>query len=627
MTNVKSLDDVHSSVPTQHHRGGVRKMLSFMGPAYLISVGYMDPGNWATDIAGGSQFGYSLLWVLVMSNLIAILLQGMCARLGLVRGMDLAQASRIQYSTPINMVLYVLAELAIAATDLAEVLGMAIGLQLLFGIPLLAGVGITVVDTLVLMLLMRGNIRLLERIVLGFVTVIGSAFLVQVVLAQPQFAEVVKGLVPIIQNKDALYIAIGIIGATVMPHNLYLHSALVQTRRYDQSPKGIREALKYNLIDSTIALNVALLVNAGILVVAAAAFYGNGMHGVTEIQDAHKLLAPVLGSAVAPFLFAIALIASGQSSTVTGTLAGQVVMEGYLGLRMPPWLRRLVTRGLAIIPAVIVISVAGEQSVGKLLVFSQVLLSLQLGFAVLPLLHFVSDKKTMGEFAIPLWMKIGGWLAALVIVCLNMWLVGTQLQAWIPTLYPAITIGVALLVAGLFGVLCYVGITPFVHSEPKGSLALPHTFSTTPTAPQAAATSQSIHHVVAVAVDFSDKDQAALEAAIGLMKSASTMIILHVVESAGALVFGGEVSDRESKADREALQTYVATITARGLQADFRIGFGSPRRVLPTLTSEVNANVLVMAAHGHRGLTDVIRGATIDSVRHRVSASVFIVNT
>ena len=414
-----SLGEVHGSVDTAKHTKSWKKVLSFFGPAYLVSVGYMDPGNWATDLAGGSKFGYSLIWVLLMSNLMALLLQSLAARLGIVRQRDLAQANRETYPKFVNFLLYILAEIAIAATDLAEVLGMAIGLQLLTGLPLIWGVSITVLDTFLLLLLQRLGMRTVEAFIITLIGIVGISFLFEIILAKPDLGKVASGLIPSMPGQEALYIAIGIIGATVMPHNLYLHSALVQTRKIRNSEKGIKQALKFNFYDSTIALNIAFLVNTAILVLAASVFFKAGRTDVAEIKDAHELLSPLLGSGAAPVVFAIALIAAGQSSTVTGTLAGQIVMEGYLHLRINPLLRRLITRLLAIVPAVIVISLYGEDEVNDLLIFSQVVLSMQLGFAVIPLIHFVSDKKTMGVFSINPVVKILAWLVALVLVILN----------------------------------------------------------------------------------------------------------------------------------------------------------------------------------------------------------------
>jgi manganese transport protein len=393
-----SLSEVHESIDTKKLIGW-RRIFSFFGPAYLVSVGYMDPGNWATDLAGGSKFGYSLIWVLLMSNLMALLLQGLSARLGIVRGRDLAQANREAYPRAVNIMLWILAEIAIAACDLAEVLGMAIGIQLLTGLPLIWGVSITVLDTFLLLYLQRLGMRKMEAFIITLVGIVAVCFLIQIILAKPGAGEMAMGLIPTLQGKEALYIAIGIIGATVMPHNLYLHSALVQTRKINRTDKGIQQALKFSMIDTTVALNIAFLVNAAILILAATVFFKTGNSHVAEIKEAHRLLPGFLGN-VAPILFAVALIAAGQSSTITGTLAGQIIMEGYLRLRINPILRRLITRLLAIIPALLVIIIYGEHKVDALLVLSQVILSLQLGFAIIPLIHFVSDKKTMGIFVI-----------------------------------------------------------------------------------------------------------------------------------------------------------------------------------------------------------------------------------
>ena len=405
-----SLSEVHESIDVTKPQKGWRRLLAYMGPAYLVSVGYMDPGNWATDLAGGAQFGYALIWVLLMSNLMALLLQGLSARLGIVRRRDLAQANRETYPRFVNFALYLLAEVAIAACDLAEVLGMAIGIQLLTGMPLIWGVSITVLDTFLLLYLQRLGMRKMEAFIISLVAIIGGSFLIEMVLAKPKLTDVLTGFIPSIPNSNALYIAIGIIGATVMPHNLYLHSALVQTRKIANNTAAIKQALHFNRIDSFIALNAAFFVNAAILILAASVFFTSGNTEVAELKEAHRLLSPLLGTKLAPTLFAIALIAAGQSSTITGTLAGQIVMEGYLNLRINPWIRRLITRLLAITPAVLVILIFGEQKVDSLLILSQVVLSLQLGFAIIPLIHFVSDKKTMGDFAIKWHTKLLAWL-------------------------------------------------------------------------------------------------------------------------------------------------------------------------------------------------------------------------
>ena len=430
-----SLPEVHSSITVPKHLSFWRKMLAFSGPGYLVAVGYMDPGNWATDLAGGSKFGYTLLSVILISNLMAILLQSLCAKLGIVTGRDLAQACRDHYSKPVAVVLWLLCEVAICACDLAEVIGSAIALNLLFGLPLIWGVCITVLDVLVILYLQNRGFRYVEALVITLILTIGGCFLAVIIFSQPEIAAVLGGFVPkleIIRNPEMLYIAIGILGATVMPHNLYLHSSIVQTRKYEQTTEGKREAIKFATIDSTVALMFALFINAAILIVAAAAFHGTA-NEVTEIQDAHKLLSPVLGVTIASTLFAVALLASGQNATLTGTLAGQIVMEGFLNIRLRPWLRRLITRLIAIIPAVIVIGLYGEEKTTDLLVLSQVVLSLQLSFAVIPLILFTGDRRKMGEFVNATWMKVTAWVVALVIAVLNVKLLTDffGLTAWV----------------------------------------------------------------------------------------------------------------------------------------------------------------------------------------------------
>jgi len=417
-----SLPESHSSVAIPKDGSFWRKLFAFSGPGYLVAVGYMDPGNWATDLAGGSQFGYTLLSVILISNLMAILLQSLCARLGIASGRDLAQACRDHYSRPVSFVLWVLCEIAICACDLAEVIGSAIALNLLFGIPLVWGVCITVLDVLAILLLQQRGFRYIEAFVITLIFTIGACFLAEILFSQPDIAAVMGGFLPkaeIIKNPEMLFIAIGILGATVMPHNLYLHSSIVQTRQFDRTSEGKREAIKFATIDSTVALMFALFINAAILIVAAATFHKAGRHDVAEIQDAYKLLSPMLGVTVASTLFAVALLASGQNSTLTGTLAGQIVMEGFLNIRLKPWLRRLITRAIAIIPALIVTAMYGESGTAKLLVISQVILCLQLSFAVIPLVMFTSSKAKMGEFVSPRWVQVLAWTTASIIVVLN----------------------------------------------------------------------------------------------------------------------------------------------------------------------------------------------------------------
>jgi manganese transport protein len=417
-----SLPEVHGSILIPHDAPPWRKFFAFAGPGFLVAVGYMDPGNWATDLAGGARFGYSLLWIIMLSNLMAILLQHLCIKLGVVTGRDLAQACRDDYPRPVAWFLWILAELAIAATDLAEVVGSAIGLQLLFGIPLLWGCIITSFDVLVVLYLQNRGFRYLEAIVFTLVATVGLCFLAEVLFSKPDMRGVLVGFIPssgVFRDQAQLYVAIGIIGATVMPHNLYLHSSIVQTRRYRRDDAALAEAVRYASIDSTAALMCALFINAAILVVAAATFHERGMGDVAEIQDAYRLLSPVLGVGVASTLFAIALLAAGQNSTLTGTLSGQIVMEGFINFRMRPWVRRLLTRLLAIIPAVIVIGVYGESRTTDLLVASQVVLSMQLGFAVWPLLRFTGSRAKMGRFVNPPIIKALGYATALIIIGLN----------------------------------------------------------------------------------------------------------------------------------------------------------------------------------------------------------------
>lgn len=618
----KSLSEVNASVDTSSR--GWRKLFAFMGPAYLVSVGYMDPGNWATDIAGGSKFGYTLIWVLLMSNLMALLLQSLSARLGVVRQLDLAQASRASYPRVVNFTLWILAELAIAACDLAEVLGMAIGLQLLFGLPLVWGVSLTVLDTLLLLVLQNYGMRKIEAFIIALVAIIGAAFLVEMILVKPDLGELAKGFVPSIPNDVALYIAIGIIGATVMPHNLYLHSSLVQTRRFDSSEKGIWTAIKYNFIDSAIALNAAFFVNSAILILAASTFFKAGLHEVSDIQDAYKFLSPLTGTELAPLLFGIALIAAGQSSTITGTLAGQIVMEGYLNLRIAPWLRRLITRLIAIIPAYIVIVIYGESQTGALLVFSQVVLSLQLGFAIIPLIHFTSDKKKMGVFANKLWVRIAAWSIAIIIISLNVklvlqevtgWLEAAQQNAWI------IWITVMPVCLGASVLLLYITIKPLIDRRAAEQEArIPHG-----SALALDISAKPLYNRVAICIDFSDIDSLTIRSALSQGGQQANYLLIHVVETAGAMVYGSDIADHESSEDANALLQYVKQLQEKNFKVEMKIGYGNPKRIIPKLVRDFNAELLVMGAHGHKLIKDLIFGTTVDTVRHRVDIPVLIV--
>ena len=424
-TRTKSLPEVHGSIAIPHSAGFFRKMLAFAGPGYLVAVGYMDPGNWATDLAGGSRYGYTLLSVIMISNLMAILLQALSARLGIASGRDLAQSCRDTYSRPVTFVLWILCEVAIAACDLAEVIGAAIALNLLFGLPLIWGVCLTSLDVLIVLYLQNHGFRYVEALVIALIIAIAGSFAINLWLAQPVVVDVLAGFIPrtaILTNPDMLYISIGILGATVMPHNLYLHSSIVQTRRYLDDDASKAEAIKFSTIDSSVALMSALFINAAILIMSASVFNTTGHQDVAEIGDAYHLLTPLLGTAMASTLFAVALLASGQNATLTGTLAGQIVMEGLINLRLRPWLRRLITRLIAIVPAVLVIAIYGDSGAGPLLILSQVILSLQLPFAVFPLVMFTSDKAKMGRFVSPLWMKSLAWFVSLVIAVLNVWL-------------------------------------------------------------------------------------------------------------------------------------------------------------------------------------------------------------
>jgi manganese transport protein len=620
-TNDASLSEVHQTIDTTGKKTRWRRVFSFLGPAYLVSVGYMDPGNWATDLQGGSQFGYKLVWVLLMSNLMALLLQGLSARLGIVRNRDLAQANREAYPKAVNFFLYILAEIAIAACDLAEVLGMAIGIQLLTGLPLVWGVSITVLDTFLLLYLQRLGMRKMEAFIITLVAIIAVCFLIEILFAKPGIADVAKGLIPGPLNSQALLIAIGIIGATVMPHNLYLHSALVQTRKIERTDEGIKQAIRFNRIDTTVALNIAFLVNAAILILAATVFFKTGNSHVGEIKEAHQLLPSFLGK-VAPILFAVALIAAGQSSTVTGTLAGQIIMEGYLSLRINPMLRRLITRLIAIIPALIVIIIYGEDNVDALLLLSQVILSLQLGFAVIPLIHFVSDKKTMGKFAIKTITKIGAWTIATVLVFLNLKLLVEKAAAVFTAdaLFPKIL--VVVIGAACIGLLLYILIHPFLSSSKKKTASI----QIHPETHTLAAFNVPSFEKIAVALDFSENDDKLLAYAIGQGKANTHYLLIHIVESASAKLFGQESDDYESRKDKEHMDFYVQQLQERGFHAEGYLGYKNRSKEIVRIVKGINADMLVVGAHGHSGLKDFIYGETVNTVRHELKIPVLIVN-
>ncbi len=660
----RSLPEVHGSVRVPAAGSWFRRLLAFAGPAYLVSVGYMDPGNWATDLAGGSRFGYQLVWVLVLSNLMAVLLQTLAARLGVVTGKDLAQACRDFYPRPLVWPLWVLCELAIVACDLAEVLGAAIGLQLLFGVPLLVGVFVTAADVLLLLALSRYGMRRLEALIVTLVATMGGCFAVQMLLSQPDVAAILSHVIPrgedgrptlfapvaggwsvLGLHGESLYIAMGILGATVMPHNLYLHSSLVQSRAVAASAEGKREACRMNLVDTVVALNAALFVNGAILVLAAAVFHRHGLHDVASLQEAHRLLAPLLGTSLASTLFAVALLSSGQSSTITGTLAGQIVMEGFLRIRVRPWLRRLISRSLAIVPAALVIAVQGERAVDGLLVLSQVLLSLQLSFAVIPLVTFTSDRARMGDFVNPRWVTILASLVATVIAGLNGKLVIDTVGGWLANAGAARTwvwlgaVPVAVALGLLLAVIVAMplaqrwwprlrrvtALEPALRALGAGPAAEPVLAAPSP-ASAAPALPASAYHRIAVALDRGHADDAVLAWLRGLdLASDARLVFVHVVESAAGRYLGAEASDAEMREDRDALERVAAEFRARGVPSEVRLGFGEPVREIARLAEECDADLLVTGSHGHTGLRDVLYGSTVSAVRHRVRCAVFTI--
>ena len=587
-------------------------MFAFAGPAYLVSVGYMDPGNWATDLEGGARFGYHLLWVLVLSNAMAILLQTLSSRLGIVSGRDLAQACREAYPRSISTVLWVLCEIAIAACDLAEVLGAAIALKLLFHIPLLAGVILTALDTVMVLWLSRYGIRVIEAMILSLIAVITGCFIVELFFAKPVLGEMVSGLVPRL-NDQSLYVAIAILGATVMPHNLYLHSALVQTRQIGKTFDDRRRACRFNFIDSFIALNGALVVNAAILIMAAAVFFKKAII-VTEIEQAHHLLEPLLGTTMASVLFAVALLASGQSSTLTGTFAGQIVMEGFLDLRVRPWLRRLITRTLAVIPAVFTIWIAGERGTYKLLLLSQVILSMQLPFAVIPLIRFTGDRGRMGEFANRAWVKALAWACAFLILILNFWLVLQVTVPWIEE-SPWRALFVAPVVLSVLALLGYVSFSTQRRKTPITSQAIISGIVT------------PVYRRILVPLDHSARDRAALAHAAALAHQyRASLHLLHVEEGAISRLYGPMASDAEVQSGEEYFQSIVNALEQQGIHAELTILHGKrPKDAIVQIARDQQADLIVMGAHGHRGFQDLIFGNTINGVRHEVKVPVLVV--
>jgi manganese transport protein len=618
----RSLEEVHRSVQIPHGGHWWRRMLAFAGPAYMVSVGYMDPGNWATDIEGGARFGYTLIWVLLMSNLMAVLLQTLSARLGLVTGRDLAQACRDSYSPFVRWVLFILCEIAIAACDLAEVLGTAIGLNLLTGIPLTWAVLITGFDVFLLLAIQRLGIRKMEAFILTLVSIIGACFIIEIFLSKPSVAGIASGFVPtseIFHNHAMLFVAIGILGATVMPHNLYLHSALVQSRDVPQTAQGIRQACKYNFIDSAVALNCAFFVNAAILIVSAATFWTRGVE-VTEIQQAHQMLDHLLGTKLAPAAFAIALICAGQSSTITGTLAGQITMEGFLRFRIRPCLRRLITRSIAIVPAVIVIMRTGEQGTYKLLILSQVILSLQLPFAVVPLVKFTSSRAKMRTFASPRIVTILAWVVAGVIIALNAKLVYDKTGEWHEYAGSRGWIVLALMIPLSLSLLSLLLWMMFRREHAPEAPVV----ASADAVASAAQSKARVIRRVGVALEAEDTDAAMLTEAIGVATlHKAELVLMHVVEGVGGQYHGSRADDIERRHDEHYMTEMVERLK-RDLAGTIPsvvavLGYGDVRRGLIRLARDQNLDMLVVGGHGHRGLGDVLRGTTIDGVRHNLS--------
>jgi manganese transport protein len=600
-------------------------MLAFAGPAFLVSVGYMDPGNWATDLEGGARFGYQLLWVLVLSNLMAILLQTLSARLGIVSQRDLAQACRETYPRSVSYALWVLCEIAIAACDLAEVLGAAIALNLLFHLPLLIGVLLTAADTLLLLWFTRLGIRVIEAFVLSLITIIGVCFAIEIVWAgTPILSDMGRGIIPHLSVHN-LYIAIGILGATVMPHNLYLHSALVQTRRIGKSEQEKRVACFFNLLDSTIALNGALLVNAAILILAAMAFFRRGIL-VTEIQQASQLLSPLLGTAMASVLFGVALLCSGQSSTLTGTMAGQIVMEGFLNIRMRPWLRRLLTRTLAIIPAALVVYAAGETGTYKLLILSQIILSMQLPFAVIPLIHFTNNRQRMGTLANSLWVRVLAWLTAVLIVVLNVWLVTISVRDWLNdagtwrvrlelVLIP-ILMGLALL---LFWIIFHPILPHWIGARGNPPIELPEAVAENLPSPT--------YRKILVPLDHTVRDRDAIAHAAAMAKQQhAKLYLLHVEEGVTSQLYGPLASTAEVVAGDQYLHQIIRELESQQIPVEMVVRHArTPKKEIVRYAEELKPDLVVMGAHGHKGLKDIVFGTTINAVRHKLKVPLLIV--
>ncbi len=613
---------VESSLKVQvKKRVGLRRLLAFVGPAYLVSVGYMDPGNWATDIEGGARFGYMLIWVLLMSNMVAVLLQTLSARLGIVTGHDLAQGCRREYPRPVTLCLWLLAEVAIAATDLAEALGTIVGLNLLFHIPLLWGCAITALDTFLFLVLHRYGVRKMEAFIVVLVATIGGCFFIEVFLAQPDWGEMAVGLIPRL-DASALYIAIGIIGATVMPHNLYLHSSLVQSRAVSDTFTGKSEACRYNLLDSVIALNAAFFVNAAILVTAAADFHARGIV-VTEIQQAHQILDGLLGNTLAPIAFAVALVAAGQSSTITGTISGQVVMEGFLNLRMTPWLRRLVTRLVALGPAVITIAIAGNEGIYRLLVLSQVILSLQLPFAIVPLIHFTADRRKMGPFANSRWVTLLAWVMAVVIILLNIKLVADEMTEWLlgGAVWPWLLVAPA--VIGLSAVLIYLVVVPWI----RGGQVWDSSIVSDGRRIASRLRPLQIKRIGA-AVEHATGDSQILSAAVALARSEKArLILIHVVDAPGVMFLGSQSGSLHATSDEAYLEELTREAEERDLPVESMLCFGHPVEEIVKAVDEAALDMLVMGSHGHGGVGAIFYGETVTGVHHNIRIPLLVVPT
>jgi manganese transport protein len=612
-----SLSEVHGSVKIPRHYGMIKRFLAFAGPAYLVSVGYMDPGNWATDIEGGSRFGYQLLWIILMSNLMAVLLQTLSARLGIVTGKDLAQACRDEYPKPVAFVLWVLCEIAIAACDLAEVLGTAIGLNLLFGLHLIVGVILTGFDTMLFLLIQNLGVRKIEFFIILMVSVMGACFGIEMIFSKPVLGDVAKGFIPHL-NSESLYIAIGILGATVMPHNLYLHSALVQTRIVEQTEIGKRQACKFNLVDTVIALNAAFLVNAAILIVSSSAFFKNGIV-VTEIQQAYTLLTPLLGTFLASLLFAVALLASGQSSTLTGTYAGQIVMEGFLHFKMRPVLRRFLTRMLAIIPAVVVITLRGDQASYELLILSQVILSLQLPFAVIPLIIFTSDKERMGTFTNKPWVKGLAWVTAAIIVVLNGRLLMTAIINWMASTGIGAIVLWLIVVPLLGGILLLLIYIILPRSWRRRERIMSHESEELEFMPD-------LYTNIGVALDLGRMDSKVLSHAQTLARqNGARLVLFHVVEGVGGQIFGNDANDDEARDDKLHLENHAKQLRDAGFTVEAVLGFGRVAKEIVRIATEQKVNLLIMGGHGHSGIKDIIFGTSISKVRHKLKIPVLVI--